>query len=46
MFIVARPGIRLRKGFYIWTGLLMLLLGLGGLLTMHIHYDPDPRRED
>jgi hypothetical protein len=37
MFIVAQKGLRLNRGFYVWSFLMML--GAVGL-TMHIHYDP------
>jgi hypothetical protein len=38
MFIVARRGTRLKRGFFIWC--FVMFFGLLGL-TMHVHYDPD-----
>jgi len=37
MFIVARRGTRLKRGFFIWS--LLFLFGALGL-TMHVHYTP------
>jgi hypothetical protein len=45
MFIVAKRGIRLRKSFWVWSIILwMFILAPAALLTMHIHYDPEPKR--
>jgi hypothetical protein len=41
MFIVARRGLKLRKSFYFWA--FLFLFGPLGL-TMHVRYDPTPRK--
>jgi hypothetical protein len=45
MFVVEHHGLRLGKWYWIVTGLFMLSLGPGALLTMHVRYAPSLNRK-